>query len=319
MFLKKPAALGLALGVMASLAGTGCKPKDGTTGPDAGAKKIQIGFLMTLDHPYWQGMRLGAEDEARKLGAEITIEDAQGNPARQIRQIQSMIAKKVDIVCIVPMEEEPLVGGILMLNEKNIPVIIVNREVGKGCDYVAYTGTDTYEGALVSAKILMDEIGGKGEIVEFHQLLGTGPELARSRALRDTLEDYPDVKVVARLPHGNKAVNVIKNMQTLLGKYPSLKGVYAHGDIFAIAAADTCREANRGSIRCVGMGGSKEAIQAIRDGLLAGSSFQRPEDEGRNGVRLAIRHLKGEKLKKRYPVDCPPITKENAHKFKGQF
>ena len=67
------------------------------------------------------------------------------------------------------------------------------------------------------------------------------------------------------------------------------------------------------------MGGSIEAIQAIRDGLLAGSSYQQPEEEGRSGVRLAIRHLKGEKLQKRYPVDCPPITRENADKYKGQF
>ena len=67
------------------------------------------------------------------------------------------------------------------------------------------------------------------------------------------------------------------------------------------------------------MGGSIEAIQAIRDGLLAGSSYQQPEEEGRSGVRLAIRHLKGEKLDKRHPIKCPPITKANAQEFKGQF
>ncbi len=311
MFSKRLVVLGLALGVAGVIAGTGCREK--------GPAKKQIGFLMTLDHPYWQNMRLGAEDEAEKLGVEVTIENAKEDPVRQIEQIQSMIAKRVDIVCLVPMKSEPLVRGVQMLNRAGIPVIIVNREVGDGCDYVAYTGTDTYAGAVTSAKILAEKLGGKGEIIEFHQHLGTGPEIARSKALRDVIEDHPGIKIVARIPHKGGRDTVKTEMQTLLQKFPNLKGVYAHGDNFAIAAAQVCRKAGRADIKCIGMGGSKEAIQAIRDGLLAGSSYQQPEEEGRSGIRLAVRLLNGEKLEKRYPVDCPPITKANAHEYKGQF
>jgi len=308
---RKLAVLGLVLSASLCVTVAGCKPK--------GPKKTQIGFLMTLDHPYWQNMRLGAEDEAGKLGAEITILNAKEDAARQIGQIEEMIAKGVDVVCLVPMKTDPLVRGVKKLNAAGIPVVVVNREIGEGCDYVAYTGTDTYKGALTSARILMEAIGGKGEIVEFHQHLGTGPEIARSKALRETLKDYSDVKVVARVPHKGERDTTKTEMQTLLQNHPELKGVYAHGDNFAIAAAQVCSKAGRGDVKCVGMGGSIEAIQAIRDGLLAGSSYQQPEEEGRSGVRLAIKYLKGEKLEKRYPVDCPPITRENADQYKGQF
>jgi len=282
-------------------------------------EKYKIGFLMTLDHPYWQNMRLGAEDEGRKLGAEVTILNAREDPVRQIEQIREMIAKRVDVVCLVPMKEKPLVRGVQMLNKENIPVIIVNREIAPGAEYICYTGTSTYDGAVTSAKILAEAIGGKGEIVEFHQHLGTGPELARSKALRDVLEDYPGIKVVARIPHKGERDIVKREMQTLLQNYPNLVGVYAHGDNFAVAAAQECRRAGRDNVKAVGMGGSKEAIEAIKSGLLTGSSYQQPEEEGRSGVRLAVRFLKGEKLEKRYPIPCPAITKENAHEFKGQF
>ena len=67
------------------------------------------------------------------------------------------------------------------------------------------------------------------------------------------------------------------------------------------------------------MGGSQEAIDAIKEGLLTGTSFQQPEEEGRSAVRLAVKYLKGEKLDKTYPIACPPITKDTAHLFKGQF
>jgi len=283
------------------------------------SRKYRIGFCMTLDHPYWQNMRLGAMDEGRKLGAEVTIMNAKEDPVLQIQQIQELIAKQVDLACVVPMKKEPLVSGIRALNQANIPVIIVNREIGKGCNYISYTGTDTYNGAVISSKILMEAIGGKGGIVELHQHLGTGPELARSKALRDVIKQYPDVKVLARVPHKGDRGTAVREMQTLLAKYPKLKGVYAHGDNFAIAAADACIQAGRRDIAIVGMGGSQEAIEAIRAGKITGTSFQQPEFEGRSAIRLAVRHLKDEKLEKEYLIPCPPITKENAHGFKGQF
>lgn len=291
----------------------------GCSGDGGEEESIEIGFLMTLDHPYWQNMRLGAEDEGKKLGAEVLILNAREDPVLQIEQIKDMIAKRVDLVCLVPMKKEPLVRGLQMLNKAKIPVIIVNREIGEGGEFLCYTGTDTYAGAVISARILAKAVGGEGEIVEFHQHLGTGPEVARSQALRDVLKEYPHIKIAARIPHKGERDIVKTEMQTLLGKYPGLKGVYAHGDNFAIAAAQVCRKEGRGDIKAVGMGGSKEAIAAVKEGLLTGTSYQQPEEEGRSAVRLAVRYLKGEKLERTYPIDCPAVTKENADRFVGQF
>ena len=296
----------------------GCSKPAGESGRPA-SNRIQIGFCMTLDDPYWQNMRIGAIDEGNKLGADVTITNAKEDPVVQIQQIQELIAKRVDAVCLVPMKREPLVSGVQALNRANIPVILVNREVAEGCDYVCFTGTDTYQGAVTSAKILMDAIGGKGGIAEMHQHLGTGPEVARSKALRDVLKDYPDVTILARVPHDGDRGKAVKEMQALLGKFPDLKGVYVHGDPQAIAAAQVCANAGRPEIAVVGMGGSQEAIDAIKQGKLTGTSFQRPEEEGRSGVRLAVQLIKGEKLDKSYLIPCPAITKQNAEQFKGQF
>ncbi|MBL7222957.1 MAG: sugar ABC transporter substrate-binding protein [Candidatus Brocadiae bacterium] len=296
---------------------------DGTTQEgkaDSPKATCTIGFCMTLDHPYWQNMRLGAIDEGKKLGADVIIMNAKEDPVVQIQQIQELIAKQVDIACVVPMKKEPLVAGITALNEAKIPVVIVNREIADGCDYLCYTGTDTYAGAVTSAEILMKAIGGKGGIVELHQHKGTGPQLARSKALKDVMAKYPDVKLLASVPHEGQRGKAIQETQVLLGKFGNqLKGIYAHGDNFAIAAADACIEAGRKDIALVGMGGSQEAIEAIKEGRITGTSFQRPEEEGRSAIRLAIQHLKGEKLEARYLIPCPAITKDNADQFQGQF
>ncbi len=285
----------------------------------SGEEKTTIGFCMTLDHPYWQNMRLGAIDEGKKLGVEVIIMNAKEDPVLQIQQIQELIARQVDVACVVPMKKEPLVAGIRALNEAGIPVIIVNREVAEGCDYLCYTGTDTYAGAVTSAEILMKAIGGEGGIVELHQHKGTGPQLMRSQALRDVMKKHPKVELLASVPHDGDRGKAIKETQVLLGKFPALKGIYAHGDNFAIAAASACIEAGRKDIAIVGMGGSEEAIEAIKAGKITGTSYQQPEEEGRSAIRLAVKHLRGEPLDARHMIPCPAITKDNADQFKGQF
>ena len=282
-------------------------------------QKIRIGFAMTLGDPYWQNMRLGAIDEAKKLGATVTILNAEEDVQKQSEQVRDLITQGVDIVCLVPMKPDALVNSVRALNRAKIPVIIVNREIDPGCEYVTYTGTDTYAGAVTSAEILMDAIHGEGKIAEFQQVLGTGPQILRSRALEDVLKDYPKVELVARIPHEGDDSKVVSEVGTLLSQHKDLKGIYVHGDFQAIAAAKKCQQDGRRDIAVVGMGGSQQAIEAIKAGLLTGTSFQRPEEEGRSAIRLAIKHLQGQKLKPRHPIECPAITKENADKFKGQF
>lgn len=309
-----------ALVVLALMGWAACSKQTATDkNKPAEGKKYKIGFLLTLDDPYWQNMRLGIIDESRKLGADVIIQNAKEDPVLQIQQIREIIATKVDLACVVPMKREPLVEGIKALNQAHIPVVIVNREIAEGCDYVCYVGTDTYNGAVVSARILMEAIGGKGGVVELHQHLGTGPEIARSKALRDVAKEFPDVKILARVPHDGDRTKAVKETQTLLAKFPDLTGIYAHGDPYAIAAADACIQAGRKDVAVVGMGGSQEAINAIKEGKITGTSFQRPEEEGRRAIQLAVRHLKGEKLDKTYLIPCPAITRKNAGEFKGQF
>jgi len=307
----------------AAMIGLACNSgKEGGSGDGTEKAKYKIGFAMTLDHPYWNNFYSGALDEGDKLGVEVIITDAQEDAGRQITQIKQLIASGIDALCLVPMKPDELVPGVQEANRRGIPVIIVNRHVSKGCDYVCYIGTDTYEGAVTSAKILMHAIKGEGGIIEFHQELGSGPERLRSKAIRQVMKDHPKVDILRRIAHQGKRPVVVEEMKALLGDpelSPRIKGVYAHGDEFALAAIQACESRGRKDIAAVGMGGSKEAVAAVKAGRMTGTSYQQPEQEGRRGVRRAFEHLQGKELRKEYLIKCPAITKENAAQFVGQF
>ena len=307
------------------LAGPGCGgDKDDETGDGKGKANYKIGFAMTLDHPYWNNFYSGALDEGKKLGVEVIITDAKEDASKQITQIRRLIASGIDALCLVPMKPNELVPAVRECNEREIPVLIVNRHIGAGCDYLCYIGTDTYDGAVTSAKILVEAIGGAGGVVEFHQALGSGPERLRSKAIREVINNGYEgkVEILRRIAHQGQRSVVGEEMKALLGnpdRSAKIKGVSAHGDEFALAAAQACEDRDRKDIAIVGMGGSKEAIEAVKKGRLTGTSYQQPEQEGRRGVRRALEYLQGRTLKKEYLIPCPAITKENAHKFKGQF
>ena len=74
--------------MLGMLAGCGGKP-------DAPEAKYKIGFCMTLDHPYWYNMRLGAIDEGKKLGAVVTIMNAKEDALADIDQIGPTMAKSI--------------------------------------------------------------------------------------------------------------------------------------------------------------------------------------------------------------------------------
>jgi len=291
-------------------------------------KELTIGIAMTWGHPYWQNMITGFKDEAKEQGKRrglkinVVFNNAEEDASKQISQCESLVAQQVAAVIMVPVQAEASVRAVWVVNDANIPVILVNRHLkdttGRA-KWVCYTGTDTYEGAKVSAELLVKALGGQGNIVELQQVLGSDPQIARTQALADVLKEYPGVTLVSQQTFGANEDKAVGLMEDVLKAHPEINGVYAHGDNAAIYALKACEAAKRTDIQIVGMGGSKDALALTRKGSLVGTSYQQPYEEGRSGMRYAIAYLLGEKVKRNTPTPVLPVTKENADQYQGQF
>src|ERR1041385_9227151 len=84
--------------------------------PENGPKTVRIGFAMMLDDPYWQNMKIGAQDEAKKLGASVTILNGKEDVQVQAQQVNDLIAQGVDVVCLVPTKPDAMVNSVRALN-----------------------------------------------------------------------------------------------------------------------------------------------------------------------------------------------------------
>ena len=75
----------------------------------AHAEGCKVGIAMyTLGAPYFAAQVAAAEDQAKKAGCEVTTSDGQNDMAKQIADVEDMVAKGVNLLILNPRDPEGL-------------------------------------------------------------------------------------------------------------------------------------------------------------------------------------------------------------------
>src|SRR3954468_2297236 len=94
----------------------------------ASKEKPVIGLsLDTLKEERWQRDRDTFVAEAGKLGATVIVQSANSDDTRQVRDIESLISRGVDVLVIVPHNGSAMTRAVRSANEAKIPVIAYDR------------------------------------------------------------------------------------------------------------------------------------------------------------------------------------------------
>jgi D-xylose transport system substrate-binding protein len=83
--------------------------------------------LDTLKEERWQRDRDTFIAEARKLGATVIVQSANSDDTRQVRDIESLISRNVDVLVIVPHNGAAMTRAVRSANQAKIPVIAYDR------------------------------------------------------------------------------------------------------------------------------------------------------------------------------------------------
>ena len=106
---------------------SGCGSSDKAAKPADGKKTTTIGFsISTLNNPFFVSVRKGVE-EAKKLGVNVKIVDAQNDPAKQANDISDLIQQKVDVLLINPVDSAAISTSVAAANKASIPVLALDR------------------------------------------------------------------------------------------------------------------------------------------------------------------------------------------------
>src|SRR5215210_5401962 len=134
--LDRRALLTVLAALAAPLLAAGCARRD--------ASRFVAGFSqMESDNPWRIAQTKSLRDEAAKRGVELVVTDAQGQTAKQVSDVEDLIARRVNLILLAPREYEGLAPALQAAREAKVPVILVDREAAgtAGQDFVTFLGS----------------------------------------------------------------------------------------------------------------------------------------------------------------------------------
>jgi galactofuranose transport system substrate-binding protein len=272
----------------AMIALAGCSSGSDTSGASTNTAgddgELVVGWSqMENNNPWRIAETKSIREEAEKRGIKMVYSDAQSDTAKQISDVEDMVAQGVDYIILAPREFEGLTPALETAKKADIPVILVDRKVAgeAGKDYVSFLGSNFIEQGQKAADWLIEEMGGKGNIVELTGTSGSSVAMDRQKGFGDRLkEKAPDMKVIASQTGDFARANGQKVMENLLqSEGDKINAVYAHNDEMAIGAINAIKAAGKvpgKDIIIVSVDGTKDALQAIIDGEMGATVESSP-------------------------------------------
>ena len=249
-------------------------------------------FTKNQTNPFFNNVRVGAENAAKQLGAKIIqyVPTKPDSIPEQMSQVEDVIVKKPDAIVFTPVDYKALIPGVEKMNAAGIPVINVTDHMAGGT-IVSFVGIDDYKVGRATAEALMKALGGKGNVVIIEGVKGSLSNQDRTRGLTDVTKSYPNVRLLATQAGNFQRLNALQVMENLMQSFPQIDGVMAANDAMAIGAIEALDAANRKAI-VVGINGTKEAVDAVKAGKLLASGQADPFMQGCLATMMAIRHLR---------------------------
>src|SRR4051812_8216721 len=142
------------------------------------------------------------KEEAAKRGWTLVYTDAAGSAAKQVSDVNSMIAQQVDVILLAPREEKPLIPAVMAAKKAGIPVFLIDRSVDAslakpGVDYVTFIGSDFKKEGMMAGDWLVKQVGGKAKIIELQGTIGSSPANDRKTGFAEAIKGHPDMQIVA--------------------------------------------------------------------------------------------------------------------------
>ena len=109
-------------------------------------------------------------------------------------------------------------------------------------------------------------------------------------------------------------------MEDLIQKNQTIDVIIAQDDNSAIGAGMALKEANlKDKILVIGLGGSTEGLNAVKSGLIDGTTYMSAVEEGYTAITAAVKYLNGEKVEPVTQMKQVEVNKSNVESFKGEW
>ncbi len=252
-----------------------------------------------FQHQFWQAVKLGAEQEAKKLDVKITFEgpETEAMVDKQIDMLSADLAKHPNAIGFAALDSKAAIPLLKKAQDEKIPVIAFDSGVDSDIPLTT-CATDNLAAAGEAADKLAALIGDSGEVavVVHDQTSRTGID-RRDGFVKRIKDKHPNIKIVDIQYGGGDHLKSAEIAKAIIAAHPDLKGIFGANEGSAEGVLIGVKEAKK-KLVVIGYDSGQDQIDAIKSGEEAGAITQNPIGIGACVVASAVKALKGEKLPK---------------------
>ena len=294
--------------------------------PLSGCRRVStgpvVGFSQMGNDNAWRiAETRSMREEARRSGRyELVVTDAQDQTAKQVSDVEDLIARRVRALFIAPREYYGLEPVFETARHAKVPVFLIDREAAgePGFDYVSFLGSDFIAQGRRAAAWLAERTGGSARIMELSGTPGSSVASDRSKGFLEGIAAHPGMRLVASQTgqfSRSMGQRVMENVLQARGR--AINAVYAHNDEMAIGAIQAIRGARLRpgkDMMLVSIDGERAALEAIIRGELGACVESNPRF-GPLAFATLERHLLGHRVPPRIILEDRLFDSGNAREF----
>jgi simple sugar transport system substrate-binding protein len=246
-------------------------------------KKTMVMVVKIIGIPWYNLVEQGLKKAGAQFDMDVSMVGPSNiDPAQQVRLVEDLIARKVDYIGLVPLDEKVMQPVLERAKAAGIRVITEEGpdQPGKDWDVGLVNNQSFGEETMMSLAKIMGE---KGDYVVYVGTLTTPLHNQwADAAIAYQKAHYPEMRLATdRFPGADEIDTAQKTTLDVMKAYPNLKGIVAYGSNGAIGAANAVRQThNQGRIQIVGTSVPSQAKPFIADGTIHETFLWNPFDTG---------------------------------------
>lgn len=246
----------------------------------------------SMDNPFFGQEAAGAEARAKELGYQTLKFSHDDDAFKQSQLIDTAIARNAAAIILDNAGADASAAAIGKAKAAGVPVFLIDREINVRGLATAQLVSNNFQGASLGAEAFVRAMGEKGAYLELVGKESDTNAMIRSRGYHEVIDQYPELKMVARQTANWSQSEAFAKVQSVLQAHPEIKGVIAGNDTMAMGAVAALESVGRSDVVVVGFDGSNDARDAIRAGKLKATVLQPAWRQAQYAVELADRYLK---------------------------
>src|SRR3984893_865221 len=283
-------------------------------------KQLKVGLvLINLQAKFFNDIKVGAEEAAKKAGVSLQVIDGNNDPTAQVNAVETLTQQKVDGIIMVAIDVKGILPALQDAAKSGVKVVAVDAKV-EDPSVKAFIGVDNAKAGAdfgdFVGKYITENLGGKAKI-GIIGALNSFIQNQRKDSFIEAVKKVPGVTIGNTVDGQNVQERALAASENLVTSSPDINVIYATGEpalIGAIAALEAQGATKR--VKLFGWDLSKQAVKAMDDGFLVGVVQQNPYQEGVEAINALVKLAQGTEVSPFINVPVEFVTTENLEKYK---